>query len=176
MLVGSGVEVEHLKRMARESRLGNLPFLPRRPFSEIGKILALAGGLLVHPFYDPLVLVTVPSKTQAYMPAGPPILMGVKGAAADLGRMADAGICFEPGNPQEMARSIHQLVRMSPAEPKALVMYVRNPPTFTPSPLWGACAFVENRSALLRTRRVGTRELGPPPRCRFAPANNSDRT
>ena len=52
--------------------------------SEVGAVLSNANALLVHLKADPLFEITIPSKIQAYLFAGKPILCGVKGDAADL--------------------------------------------------------------------------------------------
>jgi len=61
----------------------------------------------VHLRDDPLFSITVPSKTQAYMAAGRPVLMAVRGDAAALIQQAAAGICCQP----EDSRSIVAAVR-----------------------------------------------------------------
>lgn len=95
-LVGGGVDVDRLKGLAKG--LHNVQFLEPRPRSEIGEILALADVLLVHLKDDPLFRITIPSKIQAYLYAGKPILCGVQGDATDLVQRAGAGNTFAPGN------------------------------------------------------------------------------
>lgn len=116
VFVGGGIEVESLKSQAAISGLRNVLFLPRRPPNEIGEILGLADALLVHLADDSLFRITVPSKTQAYMSVGRPILMGVKGDAADLVNTARAGMCFEPANPNSLLQAIRSIVALSPEE------------------------------------------------------------
>lgn len=118
VLIGSGVEVEHLKQKAERLGLNNVKFLARRPIEEIGKILQLADVLLVHLRNDPLFQITIPSKTQAYMAAGKPVLIGVKGDAADLVEKAKGGIACEPENPESIAKAVGQLYELSPEERK----------------------------------------------------------
>lgn len=84
--------------------------------SEIGNLLALADALLVHLKDDPLFRITIPSKTQAYLAAGRPMLMGVRGDAADLVRRSGAGLVFQPEDADELCSSIRQLLNMSPQE------------------------------------------------------------
>jgi glycosyltransferase involved in cell wall biosynthesis len=103
VFVGGGVDRARLERFAAEKRLSNVRFLPRQPSREIGRILTLADALLVHLRDDPLFRVTIPSKTQAYLHAGRPIVMAVRGDAADLMQQAGAGIVAEPGNPDSIA-------------------------------------------------------------------------
>lgn len=116
LFVGGGLEAEQLRKEALRRNLGNVDFLPRRPVSEIGEILTLSDTLLVHLKDEPLFRVTVPSKTQAYLMAGRPILMGVKGDAARMVAEADAGVAFEPENAQAMADAVRRLLHMDPAE------------------------------------------------------------
>lgn len=116
VLIGGGVEVEFLKQKVIEMGLKNVIFLARRPISEIGAILSLADVLLVHLKDDPLFRITIPSKTQAYMASGRPILIGVKGNASDLVTSAKAGLSCEPGNPSSIANSIRKLQAMSRQE------------------------------------------------------------
>ncbi len=122
VFVGGGVETDRLKATAADSArpLSNVVFLPRQPMSTMGDVLACADVLLVHLKNDPLFRITIPSKTQAYMAVGKPILMGVEGNAADLVRKANAGLCCRPENPEELARSVVQLRIMSDAERAAM--------------------------------------------------------
>lgn len=114
IFVGGGVDVWHLKQKAIEKGLLNVTFLSQRPMAEIGGILRQADVLLVHLKDDPLFTITVPSKTQAYMAVGKPILMGVRGDAADLVRDANAGICCSPENAISIADAVVRLYSMPP--------------------------------------------------------------
>ena len=116
VLIGGGVEVERLHGEALEKQLPNVDFLPRRPAAEIGEILGLADALLVHLKDDPLFAITIPSKTQTYLMVGKPILMGVRGNAAQMVEEAGAGYAFEPQQPQALADAVQHLMKMTPAE------------------------------------------------------------
>lgn len=116
LLIGGGVDFENLKRLASANQLTNVDFMPRRPPSEIGEILALSDTLLVHLRDDPLFSITIPSKTQAYLLAGRPIIMGVRGDAAKIVSEAGAGVCFEPENATELVRSVRMLMAMERSE------------------------------------------------------------
>ena len=114
VMIGGGVEVESLKSAAADRALRNVVFLPRRPPAEIGEILGLADALLVHLKDDPLFEITIPSKTQAYMMVGKPILMGVRGDAARMVEAAGAGLTFEPEQPAALADAVTAMMRLSP--------------------------------------------------------------
>lgn len=119
-LLGSGIEAERLKARAAAEGLANVRFLPRVPMAEAGAYLAAADALLVNLTADPLFSITIPSKTQAYLAAGRPIVMAVEGDAADLVRQAGAGLVVPPQDPQALAAAVLRLAEMSPAERERL--------------------------------------------------------
>ncbi|MFA5864698.1 MAG: glycosyltransferase family 4 protein [Phycisphaerae bacterium] len=120
VFIGGGVEVDALKQKAVDLGLKNVLFLPRRPVSEIGTILSLADVLFVHLKNDPLFAITIPSKTQAYMAAGRPVLIGVQGDAADLITKANAGLPCEPEDPQSIAQAVLKLQSLPRAQLDAM--------------------------------------------------------
>lgn len=91
VFVGAGTETDRLKQRVIHESIENIVFIPRLPMSEVGGVLNYANMLLVHLKRDPLFEITVPSKTQAYMAIGKPLLMAVSGDAADLVREAQCG-------------------------------------------------------------------------------------
>ncbi len=109
VFIGGGADRERLERTAAGTASSNVRFLPRQPMSEMGKFLAGADALLVHLKDDPLFEMTIPSKTQAYMAAGRPILMGMRGDAAALIQRSGAGIACKPENPASLAAAIAEL-------------------------------------------------------------------
>jgi len=120
VFIGSGVDVEGLKKKAADMQLKNVLFLARRPVSEIGAILGLANVLFVHLKKDPLFEITIPSKTQAYLAAGRPVLIGVPGDAGDLVTKANAGLPCEPENPQSIADAVLKFHSMPRSELDAM--------------------------------------------------------
>jgi glycosyltransferase involved in cell wall biosynthesis len=120
VMLGGGVEVSRLKTRALEMNLSNVVFLPPVPMSEVGTVLAAADVLLVHLRKDPLFEITIPSKTQAYMAVGKPLLMAVNGDAADLVRQAKCGLTAESENPQALADAVDDLSAMPAEELKTM--------------------------------------------------------
>lgn len=112
--MGGGIDKDRLADRARTLDLPNVRFLPRVPLQEVQRFLAAADALLVHLADEPLFRITIPSKTQAYLYAGRPILMGVVGDAADLVREADAGYVFTPGDSDSLADCIRRLIADGP--------------------------------------------------------------
>jgi colanic acid biosynthesis glycosyl transferase WcaI len=101
-------------------QLPNTHFLPRQPVETIGTILSQADVLLVHLKDDPLFRITIPSKTQAYLAAGRPIIMAVPGDAADLITQAGAGLVCPPEDPTALASAVKQLSTMYPRQREAM--------------------------------------------------------
>jgi len=108
--LGGGVELPRLKEVA--AGVSTVQFLPACSQVEVGSFLGAADVLLVHLKREAASAGTIPSKVQAYLFAGKPILCGVEGDSADLVRRAGAGVCCEPENAEEIAGCIRVLQRM----------------------------------------------------------------
>lgn len=109
VFLGGGLEVDNLKRLAQELELNNVEFFPAVPMGMVGSYLSSADALLVHLKKDELFRITIPSKTQAYMAAGRPLLMAVDGDAADLVKLSGSGLVAESGNANSIAEAVIQL-------------------------------------------------------------------
>jgi colanic acid biosynthesis glycosyl transferase WcaI len=119
-LVGSGVEEDRLKSETARMRLTNVRFLPWCSKDQMATLFKLSDVLLVHLKDDPLFSITIPSKTQAALAAGKPVLMAVRGDASDLIKSANAGICVEPGSPDALADAVKEFYFMPPSQRKQL--------------------------------------------------------
>jgi len=113
IFLGAGLEVERLKQIATDRQLHNVLFLPAVPMEEVGAYLQAADVLLVHLKKDELFRITIPSKTQAYMAAGKPILMAVDGDAAELVELGECGLTAESENPKAIAEAALHLMQCS---------------------------------------------------------------
>jgi colanic acid biosynthesis glycosyl transferase WcaI len=114
--IGGGVDRERLERKAVDMALDNVTFLPRQPMNMMRPILAAADVLLVHLKDDPLFRITIPSKTQAYLMAGKPVLMAVLGDSAELIRNARAGLVTSPEDSGAIAAAVRQLAALTPEQ------------------------------------------------------------
>ncbi len=103
VFIGEGVEKKNLQRMVEEKAIRNVKFMPHKPVSEINVLLNKADVLLVHLSDNNLFKITIPSKIQAYMTAGKPIMAGVRGDAANLIEAANAGLPCKPEDPLDIA-------------------------------------------------------------------------
>jgi len=116
VFLGGGLELKHLQQLVTDKSLRNVIFLPRVPMAEVGSYLNIADALLVHLKKDPLFTITIPSKTQAYMAVGKPILMAVDGDAAALVRDSGCGKTAESENSQAIADAALALMQAGPDE------------------------------------------------------------
>ncbi len=115
-LIGDGVRKNELQEKCRNMGLTNVYFLPRQPVTSMRTIYNYSDILLVHLKKNYLFKNTIPSKTQAYLAAGKPIIMGVEGDAADLIKQAGAGLTCQPDDPRAMATCIRKLCNLSHEE------------------------------------------------------------
>lgn len=125
VFLGGGVEVKRLQKLAADESILNVTFLPPVPMTEVGHYLNAADALLVHLKKDPLFTITIPSKTQAYMAVGKPILMAVDGDAANLVRDSGCGQIAESENPQAIADAALSLMQASSDERNAMAINSR---------------------------------------------------
>jgi glycosyltransferase involved in cell wall biosynthesis len=115
VIVGSGPREQAVRALAESLDVRNVRFLGRRPIESMNAINALADVLLVHLADRPFLHSTIPSKVQVALVSGKPVLLGVRGDAADLLRQSGGGVTFSPGDPDDLARSLRSLTAMSPS-------------------------------------------------------------
>jgi glycosyltransferase involved in cell wall biosynthesis len=120
VIVGTGPKEEELKRLAQSRGVQNVVFLGRRHYWEMPKINDLADVLLIHLKDLDFMHATIPGKTQVSLASGRPILMAVRGDAADLVREAGAGVICEPENPMAIAKAMLDMSMMPKEELEAM--------------------------------------------------------
>jgi len=120
VFVGGGIEVDNLKKICQELQIKNVIFIPRLPFSEVGKVLSVADVLLVHLKNDSLFEITLPAKIQAYLKVGKPIIMGVKGDAASIISKSNSGYCAIPEDEESIADAVNKMFELPPDELKLM--------------------------------------------------------
>lgn len=109
VFLGDGVAKQDAIYKAKELMLDNVFFLPRVPMSQVGDILNKSDMLLVHLNDEELFRITIPSRTQANLAIGKPIIMGVSGDAAELVEKSGAGVTCMPNSPESLAHAIETL-------------------------------------------------------------------
>ena len=90
--------------------------LGRRPVETMPRYLSLADALLVTLNKDPVLSLTIPSKTQPYMACGRPILAALDGEGARVVEEAGAGFAASAEDPGALAEAVLGLYEASPEE------------------------------------------------------------
>ena len=111
-LVGDGA-----RRRAHEAQVEHLglehlvKFTGRLAKSKMPEILASSDCLLVHLKKTDLFATVIPSKIFESMAMNRPLIMGVRGDAAEIVRAAQCGIEIEPDNESDLLSAINKLVQ-----------------------------------------------------------------
>ena len=120
VLIGTGPKEEALKSLVLSLGANNVLFLGRREYWEMTHIYAVSQALIVHLKDIPFLRTTIPSKTAVSLASGRPILMAVRGDAAELVSRARAGVICPPENPEAMAQAMLSLLQTSKEELQAM--------------------------------------------------------
>lgn len=120
VLVGSGSMLEWVKEQKVAQGLDNLYLAGRFPAAMMPAIFEDAGALLVSLTDSDAFAQTVPSKIQAYLASGRPIVASVRGEAARILQEAGAGVSCPPENAEAMAASIRELYQRDAADREAM--------------------------------------------------------
>lgn len=119
-LVGGGVVERRLRERVADLGLDNIHFIPPQPFDRMADILALGTVQLISLKDVPLLRITMPSKVQANMAVGKPIIGCLAGDAADLIVRSGSGCVTPPGDAQALSDAIRKMFALSDAEREAM--------------------------------------------------------
>ena len=109
LLVGDGAVREELEKRARSERLDNVIFAGLQPKKTIPAYLSITDASLVHLAKKDLFESVFPSKLLESFAMAKPVILGVRGFAADLLQRAGAGICIEPESENELVAAVEKL-------------------------------------------------------------------
>jgi glycosyltransferase involved in cell wall biosynthesis len=116
VMVGDGSRRNWLIQQAIDRGLHNIIFPGRYPVEAMPALMAKAGALLVTLSDTDIFRLTIPSKIQAYLAAGRPIIACLNGAGADIIEEAGAGLVVPAENALALAEAIKTLYKMSESE------------------------------------------------------------
>lgn len=126
VVVGSGRDEDRVKESVRQAGLNSrFLFLGRHPEEDMPAFFACADAMLVSLRDEPIFALTVPSKVQAYMACGKPILASLKGEGAVVVAEAHAGIVVPPSTPMALAEAIDRVAAMRENELRAMGQQAR---------------------------------------------------
>lgn len=112
VLVGSGVAEPRLRALAQHKTRRNIVFLGQQPLDRMAALMALSDVQLVSLRDLPLFRAILPSKVQAVLASGRPIIGSVPGDAGRLIQESGAGLTVPPGDVGALAGAVRQMYEM----------------------------------------------------------------
>jgi glycosyltransferase involved in cell wall biosynthesis/GT2 family glycosyltransferase len=116
VLVGSGTRLAWLREEVRRRGLHNIELPGRFDSTEMPSIFHQADALLVTLVGGPGMNLTIPSKIQAYLAVGKPILASIDGEGARVIREAGAGIVCPAEDAHRLAHAAIELRSLDPEQ------------------------------------------------------------
>ncbi|MFJ9450892.1 glycosyltransferase family 4 protein [Herbaspirillum sp. NPDC101397] len=120
VVVGDGSRRAWMLSEVERRGLSNVTLPGRFPVEAMPSILSQASALLVTLSDSEVFRLTIPSKIQAYMAAGKPILASLNGEGATLVLEAGAGLASAAGDAQALADSVSRMYKLSKFERAAM--------------------------------------------------------
>lgn len=109
--VGDGSYLEESKRIVRELGLDDIViFHGRHPIESMPEFYKIADACLLTLKSDSLVGLTIPSKLQGYMSAGKPVIGAIDGAAQEVIKQSECGLCVDSGDYEGLANAMKDFV------------------------------------------------------------------
>ncbi len=116
VLVGSGSLTPWLEAEIKRRNLQNVSMLGRFPVEAMPGILGQASALLVSLCRDPIISKTIPSKIQAYLAAGKPIIASLDGEGARIVEESGAGLACSAEDASALSAAILKLYSLPTKE------------------------------------------------------------
>ncbi len=109
LMVGDGAERQALVRMRNAMALDNVMMLEQQPKSRMRELWAVSSVSLVLLKKSDLFKTVIPSKIFESLAMAKPIILGVEGESAEIIQAAQAGICIEPEQADDLADRVLEL-------------------------------------------------------------------
>lgn len=119
-IVGDGSELARIKEIVQKHALSNVYFFGRRPLEDMPALFRRSGVLLVSLRDDLIFAKTIPSKIQAYMASGKPLIASLNGAGADIILEAKCGFSVPAEDGECLAEAIEKMALLSEEDRRIL--------------------------------------------------------
>ena len=119
-VVGSGSELETLKKYKEEIGADCVVFYGRHPLTEMPSFYNSSDAMVATFQNNSILGYTLPRKVTSYMAAGRPILGTVVGEARHIIEEAGCGLCCDAEDPVRLAEICKKFADMSPEERAAM--------------------------------------------------------
>ena len=108
-IVGSGSELENIKKLANELKTDNVIFYGQKPLEEMPGLYKIADAMLVTLEDKPYANMTIPGKVQSYMAVGKPVIGAINGSCANFIKNNDIGYACPSGDSKALVNLIKSL-------------------------------------------------------------------
>ena len=108
-IVGSGSELDNIKKLADELKTDNVIFYGQKPLEEMPRLYKIADAMLVTLEDKPYANMTIPGKVQSYMAVGKPVIGAINGSCYNFIKNNEIGYSCSSGNCQSLADLISEL-------------------------------------------------------------------
>lgn len=122
LFLGDGAEKARLKERAESLNLPNVVFLDTVQKEEVARYWSILDVSLIHLKDNPVFETVIPSKIFESMGMGLPIILGVKGEAAEIVEREQAGVVVPPQNAERLATALMDLAQ----DPDRCAFYAHN--------------------------------------------------
>jgi glycosyltransferase involved in cell wall biosynthesis len=109
VLIGDGAERQKLSALRDERGLDNVMMLGQQPKEKMPFLWQCSNASMVLLKKSDLFKIVIPSKIFESMAMQRPIILGVEGESREIVEAARAGLCIEPQNAADLARSVAHL-------------------------------------------------------------------
>jgi len=116
VMVGDGSRRNWIMQQAADRGLNNIVFPGRYPVEAMPVLMARAAALLVTLTDTEIFRLTIPSKIQAYLAAGRPIIACLNGAGADIVEEAGAGVAVPAEDAFALSDAVKSLCKIPKSE------------------------------------------------------------
>ena len=121
VIVGDGRMKNEAEEICKQEKLEkSVHFLGRFPYAEMPHFFVHADVMLLSLRNEYIFSLTIPSKTQAYMAAGKPIVTMIDGSGNDVVREVGCGLTAKAGDAHQLAENIMKLKAMPSEELKLM--------------------------------------------------------
>ena len=117
IIIGSGRRLAWVEMEIQKRKLENtVCLLGRKTPEAMPRYLSLADALLVTLREDPIFALTIPTKVQAYLACGKPIIAAMDGEGARIVQQAAAGLTCPAQQPDALASRVFEMFTMDKNE------------------------------------------------------------
>lgn len=126
IIVGSGSQSAHIKKRVVDEKISQVILAGRYPLNMMPYIFKHASALIVSLVNEEIFSYTIPSKIQAYLAAGRPIIAALNGEGAQIINDACAGLTCPAEDVHGLKNCIEKIYHMEPSQREELGQFGRN--------------------------------------------------